>query len=98
MLSLEFLVVVRVALRGSLEAICWGGERRELEEYLDLSWDPDSGVIQELVERLHVVGVKPHYVCFTYKLSCGIAAIRLGRIREELGEAPTDLLMRSHSI
>ena len=44
-LSLEFLIVVRIALRGSLEAIRWGGERRELREYLNLSWDPDSGVI-----------------------------------------------------
>ena len=36
---------------------------RELEEYLDLPWDPDFGMIQELVGRLCVVGVKPHYVC-----------------------------------
>ena len=63
-LSLEFLVIVQVALRGSLEAIRWCGERRELREYLDLPWDPDSGVIQELVERLCIVGVKPHCVCF----------------------------------
>ena len=43
--------------------IRWGGERRELGEYLDLSWDLDFGAIQELVERLCVIGVKPHYVC-----------------------------------
>ena len=67
-------------MRGSLEAIPWDGERRELGEYFDLSWDPDSGVIQELVEGLLVIGVKPHYVGFAWKLSCGIAAIRLGRI------------------
>ena len=35
---------------------------RELEEYSDLSWDSDFGVIQELVGRLCVVGVKPHCV------------------------------------
>ena len=79
-LSLEFLVVVRIALRGSLEVIQWGHERRKLREYPNLSWDPDYGVIKELVERLHVVGVKPHYVCFAWKLSCGIATISLGRI------------------
>ena len=67
--------------------IHWGDERRELGEYLDLSRDPDFGVIQELVERLHVIGVKLHCVSFAWKLSCGIASIRLGRIREELGEA-----------
>ena len=43
--------------------ICWSGERRELGEYPNLSWNPDSRVIQELVERLHIVGVKPHCVC-----------------------------------
>ena len=85
-------------MRRSLEAICWGGERRELGEYADLSWDPDSGVIQELVERLHVVGMEPQCVGFAWKLSCGIATVRLGRIQDELGEAPIDLLMRSHSI
>ena len=55
-------------------------------------------MIQELVERLRVVGVKPHYVCFAWKLSCGIVAVRLGRIQEELGEAPTNLLMRFDNI
>ena len=79
-LNLELLIIVRIALRGSLEAICWGGERRKLGEYPDLSWDPDSGVIQEFVERLCVVGVKPHCVCFAWKLSCGIAPVMLDRI------------------
>ena len=51
------------ALRGSLEVLSWGGERKELGEYPDLSWDPDFEVIQELVERLFVVGVKPHWAC-----------------------------------
>ena len=43
--------------------IRWGGERRELGEYPDLSWNMDFGVIQELVERLRVIGVKPHCMC-----------------------------------
>ena len=40
----------------------------ELEEYPDLPWNPDSGVIQELVGRLCIVGVKPHCVnaCITF--------------------------------
>ena len=50
-------------MKGSLEVISWDGERRELGEYPDLSWDLDSRMIYELVERLCVVGVKPHYVC-----------------------------------
>ena len=44
---------------------------RNLREYLDLSWDPDSGVILELVERLCVVGVKPHGVCLLYNFHVG---------------------------
>ena len=97
-LSLEFLVVVQVILRGSLEAIRWSGVRRELGEYPDLYWDPDFGVIQELVERLRIIGVKPHCVGFAWKLSCGIATIRLGSIREKLEEAPTNLLMKFPNI
>ena len=38
-------------------------ERRELGDYPDLSWDLEFEVIQELVERLYVVGVKHHGVC-----------------------------------
>ena len=38
-------------------------EKRELGDYPDLSWDPNFGMIQELVERLYVVGMKPHSVC-----------------------------------
>ena len=38
-------------------------EKRELGDYPDLSWDLEFGVIQELVERLCVVGVKLHGVC-----------------------------------
>ena len=37
-------------------------ERRELGDYPDLSWNPNFGVIQELVERLCVIGMKPHGV------------------------------------
>ena len=37
-------------------------ERRELGDYSDLSWDLESGVIQELVERLCIVGMKSHGV------------------------------------
>ena len=52
----------------SFERITWkryAGLVREnnLGEYPDLSFDLDSGVIPELVERLCVVGVKPHSVC-----------------------------------
>ena len=40
-----------------------GSKRKELEEYPDLSWNPDFGAIQKLVEILYVVGVKPRWVC-----------------------------------
>ena len=43
--------------------IRWGGERRELGKYSDLSWNPDSRVILELIERLRIIGVKPHCAC-----------------------------------
>ena len=38
-------------------------ERTKLGDYPNLSWDPNSGMIQELVERFCVIGVKPHGVC-----------------------------------
>ena len=36
--------------------------KRDLREYPDIFWALDSGIIQELIERLCVVRVKPHCV------------------------------------
>ena len=38
-------------------------EKRKLKDYPDLSWNPHSRTIPELVERLCVVEVKLHGVC-----------------------------------
>ena len=51
-----------------------------------------------LVERLCVVGVKPRWGVLPIELPCGKAAARLGGIRKESGEAPTELTLRFHSI
>ena len=71
---------------------------KDLGEHLDLFRIQILGVIQGLVERLCVVGVKPHWVCLFVKLSYGRAVVRLGGIQEELREVPTNPLMRFHSI
>ena len=70
----------------------------DLEEHPDLLGIRILELIPGLVERLRVVGVKLHWACLPVEFSCGIAAVRLGWIREELGEAPIDLSMRFHSI